>query len=254
MFEIDVNEPPEALIKLAPAIPGVQVAPLNERGYADYRWSTISDNIVHVERKTWGELLSGIDKVEDQLRGHLEAQGEIKLIFVLEGLVVPVPFLTSRGTETFTLKETKNSNIFVRGYGSKTKLSQVYAWLYQISKYIEVYQTPDFDTTIQALFHFYKADQKLEEEHKTLQRHYKKSTWHPNPQVAMLMGLFPGKEAGSNFEGVGIGEKRAETLIERFGTVWNVMGASPKEISELPGFGKILSSELLRRIGRPDIV
>ena len=254
MFEIDVNEPVEALTKLAPAIPGIEVVPLNERGWADYRWSTLfqTNMIVHVERKTWGELLSGIDKVEDQLRGHLERQPEAKLIFILEGLVVPISSTSNEGTGT--LKRTKNSNIFVRSYSSKVKLSQVCAWLYQISKYIEVYQTPDFDTTIQALFHFYKADQKLEEEHKTLQRYYKKSAWHPNPQVAMLMGLFPGKEAGSNFEGVGIGEKRAETLIERFGTVWNVMGASPKEISELPGFGKILSKELLRRIGRPDII
>ena len=141
---------------------------------------------------------------------------------------------------TSILRATNKNVVYVKGHTSSIRLSQIYSWLYQIGKFIEIYTTPNYEATCMALISFYKGDQK--EDHDTLNRYFKKMTFNPNPQVIQLMGLLPG-----------VGEKRAEALISKFTTTWNVVSASPEQLATVDGIGKVLSRQLLQRIGRTDV-
>ena len=238
MIVIDSHEPEQAELLLSPVVGCIRDS-LNEHGWADYKWESYSSlpskrEFVHVERKQWSEILSGMDKIEDQLRRHMANQPKAKLLLLIEGLVVP------DAAGTVYLKATNKNNIWVKGYSSRIRLSQVYAWLYQVQEFVEVIQTPSYEGTCIALAAMYKGDQK--EAHTTFQRHYKKMDFHPNPQIVQLMGLLPG-----------IGEKRAQVLIERFITVYGVVTASPVELATVDGIGPKLSVSLLQRIGRIDV-
>ena len=229
----DIHEPPEALTLIAPSVPCEQVS-LNTDGFADYCWNDLDGRLVQVERKQWGEVLSGIDKVEDQLRRHLKGHPEARLILLLEGTSIPSQLGTT------ILKATNRDSIWVKGYSSSVRTSQVYAWLYGISRYIELYQTSTYEATCTALVSFYKYDQK--EAHNTFTRHFKAMTFNPNPQVIQLMGMMPG-----------IGEKRAGAIIAKFSTIYNVITASPAELATVDGIGPVLSVSLLQRCGRFDV-
>ena len=89
---------------------------------------------------------------------------------------------------------------------------------------------------------FYNADQK--EGHTTFQRYLKDITFHPNPMVQRLMGM------GGH---LGIGAVRAEALIKRFGTVYNVATATPEMLASVEGIGKAVAVKFLRGVGRPDV-
>ena len=237
LFGIDVHEPEEALPVLAPVIP-CAVQPLNSEGYADYLWTGVEGR-QQAERKTWYEILAGIDSVEDQLRRQLAAHPDVRLILIVEGVAVPSP------TGTTIFKETTKGKRHLFYAGKSYFLGPMkgaYAWLYEVGKYIEVYQTPTYGATLSMLTSFYKADQKAE--HGTFHRYLKDITFHPNPMVQRLMGM------GNH---LGIGPARAEALIKRFGTVLNVAQASPEALAAVEGMGKTGAIKFLRGIGRPDI-
>lgn len=234
---VDVHEPSEAEAYLNPSMSEpVERWPLNERGFADYMWEDHYDKVVHVERKTWGELIGAIPKVEDQLRRHSTNQPDARLILILEGMMISTP------EGITTLRAANTRKVWVPNRTSSFRIGQLYAWLYQVQRHIEVYFTPDFRGTVSALSAFYKGDQKSDEEHTTFKRHFKNIQFHPNPQVVQLMGVFPN-----------IGEKRAIALIEEFVTVWNVVSATPEQLQRVEGIGPKLSRTMLARLGRPDV-
>lgn len=236
MIEIDVHEPVlEATRLIAPVVP-CKIEPLNEQGWADYKWTTHDGSVVQVERKQWQEVLSGLDKVEEQLRRHLDgrAQKSGRTLLLLEGMATPVM------EGTCQLKPTNNNRVYVLGYSYRVSLSQVYAWLYNVSRYMEIIQTSSFDATCMALTAMYKNDQK--EEHSTFKRHFKQVSFFASPQVTNLMGLFPN-----------IGEKRAEALIKEFVTAYRVLTASVEELVRVPGIGPTLAKTMLRSVGRIDV-
>ncbi|KKM79520.1 hypothetical protein LCGC14_1349100 [marine sediment metagenome] len=237
VFGIDVHEPAEALPTLSPVIP-CAVQPLNSEGYADYLWTGV-DGRQQVERKTWYEILADLDSIENQLRRQLQAHPNVRLILVVEGVAVPSP------TGTTVFKETTKGKRHLFYAGKSYFLGPMkgaYAWLYEVGKYIEVHQTPTYGSTLNMLTQFYKADQK--EGHTTFQRYLKEMTFHPNPMVVRLMGM------GSH---LGIGPARAEALIRKFGTVYNVATASPEQLAAIDGMGKAIAVKFLRGIGRPDV-
>ena len=235
-FQIDVNEPEIALKLIAPSIEGARVSPLNSQDFADYTWKDYEGKLINVERKTWPEILADVDKVEDQLRRHMKNQPEARLIFVLEGMIE----MGEMGT--WLIERAKNGTVWTRGRLSGTRLSRIYSWLYQASRYVEVFQTMNYEQTCSLLVAMYKADQKTPEEHKTFSRYFKKVVFHPNSQVTMLMGMSPG-----------LGEVKAEALIGKFGCVWNVLSAEPRELAEVKGIGAGLSKSILQRVGRLDV-
>lgn len=242
LFGIDANEPSErvgnnSLKALAPVLP-CAVQPLNANGYADYLWHGI-EGLQQAERKTWAEVLGSMDHVQDQLRREKQAHPDIRLMLIIEGLVVP-----KRGGFALFVETTKGKrHLFYEGRSHfAAPVQKAYAWLYEVNKYMEVYYTPTFDATMQMLAAFYKADQK--EEHTTFRRYFKEMDWHPNPQVQRLMNM------GGN---LGIGAIRAEALIRRFGTVYNVSTATPEMLASVEGVGHAVAVKFLRGVGRPDV-
>ena len=237
LFGIDVHEPKEALPTLSPVIP-CAVQPLNSEGYADYLWSG-AEGKQQVERKTWYEILGDLDSIENQLRRQLQAHPSIRLILIVEGVAVP----SATGTTVFKETTKGKRHLFYAGKSYFLgPMKGAYAWLYEVGKYIEVHQTPTYGATLNMLTAFYKADQK--ENHTTFQRYLKEITFHPNPMVQRLMGM------GSH---LGIGATRAEALIKKFGTPYNVVTATPEILASVDGIGKAVAVKFLRGVGRPDV-
>ncbi len=237
VFGIDVHEPAEALPALSPVMP-CAVQPLNSEGYADYLWLG-REGRQQAERKTWAEVLGGMDHVEDQLRREMQAHPDVRLMLVVEGIAVP-----ARGGSTIFQETTKGKrHLFYAGKSYfAAPMKAAYAWLYQVSKFVEVYYTPNYSATLQMLAAFYQADQK--EGHATFHRYLKEITFHPNPMVQRLMGM------GGH---LGIGAVRAEALIKRFGTVYNVATATPEMLASVEVIGKAVAIKFLRGVGRPDV-
>ena len=231
---IDTHEPLEALTNIQVVVPAL-VKPLNDQGYADYMWEAHGEQ-VQFERKQWGELTNGLDKVEYQLRQEKAAHPEARLGLIVEGVATP----SIIGTQLWS--QSKNKDVYYKTRDQNCRYSMVAAWLYQVGKHMEVVRTADFRSTCMELVAMYQSDQK--ESHTTFARYLKPIDWHPNQQVEMLMALG---------NGVGIGASKAEALIKRYGTVWNILCLSPKELAMTDGIGKILSTKLLRKIGRPDV-
>lgn len=237
MLQVDQHEPTEKFLQyVRPTEVPCEVAVLNERLMADYRWKGLDGRYTQVERKQWGEILASVDSVEDQLRRHLKNQPEDRLLLIIEGM------FAEDGSGVHVLSAAKGGNIWVKGYRSGTRISRVYSWLYNASEYVEVFQTFSYELTCQFLVQAYKQDQKEESQHKTFNRYFKKVTFHPNPQVLALIGMAPG-----------LGEVRAEALIDKFTTVWRVMNASPGELMQVDGIGSGLATTFLQRIGRTDV-
>ncbi|KKN10949.1 hypothetical protein LCGC14_1031290 [marine sediment metagenome] len=246
LFGIDVHEPSEALPTLSPVIP-CAIQPLNSEGYADYLWTGV-DGRQQVERKTWYELLGGLDSIEDQLRRQLATHPSVRLILIVEGVAVPTP----KGTTIFKETTKGKRHLFYAGKSYFLgPMKGAYAWLYEVGKYIEVYQTPTYGATLSMLTAFYKADQKAN--HNTFHRYLKDITFHPNPMVQRLMGM------GGH---LGIGAVKAEALIKRLGTVYNVATATPEQLASVEcvsekgrvqKIGMAVAIKFLRGVGRPDV-
>lgn len=242
-FIIDTNEPKDVFTACKPVIPNLRIAPLNSDGYADYRWRTQDGKIKQVERKTWGELLSNTDKVEEQLHRHISKHPSVDLVFLLEGLVEQTPSGGSR-----TLHKQRNGYV-TKGRDYRSSLSGIYAWLYEVEQYCQVIQTGSLAESSVALCAMYNHDQK--DHHTTFKRHIKQLDFHPNPRVVTLMGISPG-----------LGNVRASALIDKFITPWNVVTAgwygepalkSKNDLTVVHGIGKGLVDSVLRNFGRPDV-
>ncbi len=232
----DIHEPPDLPALIGQSVP-IEVHSLNSDGWADYIWET-DDGINQLERKTWTDMLTSVSSIEDQLRRQLDAHPQSKLMLLVEGIAVPADDVMG-GTAVVTQTKAK-PNIFYSRRKSYVSLQAMYAWLYQVSKYMEVYCTPNIEATAKALVAFYTSD--LKGEHQTLQRHIKEIAFHPNPQVTALMGLIHG-----------LGPIKGESLIGKFGTVWAVVNASPQELAKVNGVGPNEARKWLQRLGRPDV-
>ena len=236
-LEVDQNEPKELVDLILQSAPA-EVKPLNSQGYADFRWMAPDSVLMHIERKTWGDLLSNLGSVENQLMRQMDAHEDHTLVLLVEGIVVPSDSLLGG---TAVLKRGKGSGrIYYQSSQSKLSVSALYAWLYQVSMYIQVFQTSDILSTAKAIVAFYSSDQKST--HRTFTRHLKEVTFHPNPQVTSLMGMVPG-----------IGPIKAEAMVARFGTVWNIMGSTPETLATVKGVGTKEATRWLRLIGRSDV-
>jgi ERCC4-type nuclease len=235
-LHVDVHEPLDLINLVGQSVP-LEVRSINSEGWADYIWETY-DGVNQLERKTWADMLASVSSIEQQLQRQIAAHPESKLMLLVEGIAVPAVDMMG-GTAIATRTKAK-PNIFYSKRQSYVSLQAMYAWLYQVSKYMEVYCTPDIEATAKAIVAFYTSD--LKGEHKTLHRHIKEVQFHPNPQVTSLMGLIHG-----------LGPIKGEALIATFGTVWNVVSASPQELAKVHGVGPNEARKWLQRLGRPDV-
>lgn len=240
-LEIDVNEPLYIEQALALVVP-CERRPLNANGEADYAWNRHDGLRSENERKTWHELVSNVNNVERQLSVYLK-RPNTHVTLLMEGIAIPVP----GGTRTYRLAGRKSKALALEQTTRAVGIQMYYAWLHQVSRYVEVQCTADQTATAYALSAFYKSDQKPDEEHRTFRRYLRKRPeWHENPQVSMLLSLSASAK-------LGIGEARAEELIGTFGTLWNIMSASPWQLATAEGVTEAAAKKFLRAIGRPDV-
>jgi hypothetical protein len=247
-LNIDVHEPADIISAITPVKDiTTNISNFNDNQWADYHWNTVDNAVVNVERKTWGEILSNIDAVEEQLQRHLRNHPTATLIFLVEGILTSV-----NGGGVSTLRPARSGQIYVRGRVFKYRtMGGLYAWLYQVSKYCVVIPTATKSDSAAFLSTAYLADQKSG--HSTLNRPIKKTYYNPDPQVIQLMGIVGEAK---------IGETRAEALIVEYGSVWNILSAGfngkpniPdwKDLTKVPGIGTTIAQRILRSVGRTDI-
>lgn len=231
---IDLHEPEEALPLFSQAV-SAEVDALNAAGYADYYWEGY-DSAHQWERKQWGELTNGLDRIEYQLREEMAAHPEAKLGLIVEGVCTP----SMGGVQLWS--RSRGRDVWYKTREQNSRYVMLMSWLHQVGQFMEVHYTPDYKSTVMALTAFYQSDQK--DMHGTFHRHLKTVDWHPNPQIEMLMAIG---------HGIGIGAAKAEQIVRQMGTVWNVLNSSPEELQKVNGVGPLLARRILRKVGRGDV-
>ena len=231
---VDSHEPEliEALIKQV--VPTHRLA-LNPK-YADYMWHSVDGHRIQIERKQIGEILSGMGKIETQLRREIES-GVEETLLLYEGDCKPVPKM--HGSITQAWQKSKKGNIIVPGREYHVSYAGFQAWLSQLDKAgITSVKTMDMETTAYAIVALYNNSLKLE--HTTLNRYVKEHIVikGQSPYVHSLMGL----------KNAGVGEERAKALVERFGTPWNLFNQDDTEIAATLVSGKMLGLSSARKI------
>mgnify|MGYP001570170407 CR=1 FL=1 len=232
---VDIFEPTTDIVPLLAQSLEVQITELNLNGFADYMWNAVDGHSIQIERKQAGELLSGLDRVEAQLRRQYDKAQENLLL--IEGFIVP----SSGGCQTIT--PAKDGKVFYLNREYKVNFGGFLDWLYQLDKcgITVLYPTNGIRGTARQIAALYWNSQKPE--HSTLRRYIKQKIYieSQDQQVKNLMGL----------EGVSLGETRAKALIDKFGSLWGVVIRDEEELCSVEGIGKTLASQLLKAIGRP---
>ncbi len=239
---VDIFEPDDIYILLKQSI-DAQRQNLVQLGFADYLFFAADGHRIQIERKTWGEVLSNPDHIEEQLRREMVTTEETVLL--IEGVAEATAF----GMDVYHKSAKKPYYILQHSYGTpKHPQSGLYhriqSWLWQLDKAgISTYRTVNSRDTASALVAWYKSSQK--EEHTTLNR-YIKTRINPksfDPRVLTLMGI----------ESANLGEVRSKALVDRFGSVWNILNAPVSELVMVSGIGPGIARKLVEAIGRPHV-
>jgi len=242
MIVVDLHEPPEIVAFLKQSIDTLPKTNLNTSRWADYMWSTWDKGIEHVERKQWGEILSGMDKVERQLRLEYQAHPSARLYLLIEGVIDPdssgvtimkrrrIPIPGRKGTEV----------AWVGSWHSRQPYARVSAWLSAIQRMgIYLVFTQDHLSTAQMLVQMFKTSQR---QSTTLNRYTKPDIqFHENPQIMSLIGAY----------NTGISVVLAERVIRDFTTIHNMLGYSPEMVaSTVEGIGIVKAKQMQRAFGK----
>jgi hypothetical protein len=233
---VDEFEPREIEISLLQVFADTVRGPINRAGFADYLFQDYSSENEQFERKQPGEILSDMNGVEYQLRKELDKVRRTNLI--VEGIVTPTP-----DGKCQLWKLASNARVIRPGHAYNFQYARYEAWLWGVEEAgVRVWRVNDWAATADAIA--MRARQVLRPDHHTLDRYLKQlpSARHDNPQVQCLI----------DFKGVMIGPEKAVELIKVFGTLWDLLRASPETIAEyVPGVGLGLAKKLLAGVGRP---
>ena len=237
MLFIDTFEPVQIEKLVGQSIP-VSRTTLNGHGLADYVWNAIDGHVIQVERKQIDEILSDMDRVEEQLRR--EMVNAVETILLYEGTFEPIPAHKGKSA-CQSFRKAKDGKIMVVGHKYNVSYIGVQAWFSQLDKAgITIVNTIDYIATAFTLVALYNNSKK--EEHTTFKRYIKPKIYPTpfNPQVETLMSI----------KGVELGEKKALALISRYGTVWQVLHQDAEELAQTEGVGIKIAKDLLKAIGR----
>jgi len=219
--------------------------------------------IIGFSRKQVGEILSGLDRVEEQLSRDYTHVDQLKL--VIEGVIVPIddghckvlewqngmPCLQGkRQGEQPRIVHTVNGFMrlweipYVFNYFGYRK------WLESLRQWgIEVIETPTRPSLIMELVAQYQHSQTAPEDHQTFKRVIRPKMDMPtsDPMLLNLMSLHD--ERGRTF----IGMEKANALREGgLGTLGRLSACMDGDIANLPGFGKIMTAKIKRSINGGD--
>jgi hypothetical protein len=260
---VDTFEPSLIYEGIVAQLPQSTRFSLNNLGRADYFWWSVDNRTIQFERKTWGEILGGTDKVEEQLTREYTQADETNLL--VEGVALP----SAVGVETYKPKPCKlhsgpKPSCFVckgkpvvahsYSYGSPNKpqyglWDKITSWLWQLDKAgIGVYYSPSDMYTARTLVSIFNNSQKSE--HTTLRRYIRPKLQINNrdPYAMTLMGLV-NPDTGRTF----IGEKTARKLLDSVGgKPYYVFNEDPQELLNADGIGVEILRKVWASIGRDE--
>jgi len=239
---VDDYEPREIIPLLAQSLDAIH-APLNHQGYADYMWLDVQRNRRQWERKQLIEYVGDMDGVEEQLNEELKTCDELTL--VIEGIGIA----TSRGIQSFSRhgggftpafhfppqkllddgKARPRPGLWTEYEGRKWGLR---------AQGVQVIETTGLVGTAMALMGAYTASMK--EEHTTFKRYLIPHVppFDPDRHIDNLARLAK----------TGVGVERAKKAIAKFGTFYEVVSASERQLTSL--WGPNVAKRFLSSIGR----
>lgn len=259
MILADRAEPEEMLTAINQSVP-CQWANLNLLHMSDYYFCGRAGSF-QFSRKQSGELLSNLDEAEDQLRDYYhQATFNFQII---EGLISPVQ-LGNFGIEELSevnIRDFKGSgglfaykvemNGYVHGgrnYPGVTG-AMLYTWFHRLAAAgVPTYFPANWGETTKLLVSIFNNEQKLPEEHSTLQRVIVPKLYlkDQDPFVKALVAL-------SQALKLGIGEITAVKLRDAgFTSVKDILDATRKELMAVPSIGKVTAERLHVALGRRD--
>lgn len=202
---------------------------------ADYAFMDINRETVGVERCEISNLIQKIKsgELEQQLSRCVEDYSRV--ILLVEGV-----FGSIGG---FVASYKKTTNGFYRNHiFARTTYNSVMALLIRLSDLgIEILQTSDFDCSMYSLVQLYEQRNTPEEEHTFFRRIRQAripTKLSNNPTVPRLLALCPR-----------LPERTAVELVNKYGTIWNIVNTPEKELLKTEGLGKVLVRRLKGNIG-----
>ena len=201
----------------------------------DYAFLNRSAEAVGIERSEINNLMQKLTsgELEQQLRRC--AEGYTKVILLVEGVY------DSIGGYLSTYKQTSHGYYRVRTYPN-TRYESVVSLLARLQELgIDIVHSPNFGCSMTTVRSIYNQATKPEGDHQLF-----RSVRPPNiptkltnnPAVSKLLALCTRLE-----------EKTAIRLIQKYGTIWNILQADDKELLEVEGFGKTLVKRLKEGVG-----
>ncbi len=214
----DVYEP-DYMAQMLSTVMQVQKQNLVQYGLCDYFWFAGDGHSITAERKEWSDLLSNMPRLEKQLRTATNHADEV--ILIAEG--VPVPLA---GGETALFRMGKSDKYLRQIKISGVKYVSVMAYIWQLKRTanITTYFTSTIQGTAWALKTFVENSQKQDS---TLLQHYVRTRqikWQSNPMVESITGI-------KDEQGYVVGEKKAIELVEKVGSMWDIIHLPPEEIT-----------------------
>lgn len=232
----------------------VEVVSLNQLSMSDYHFCTADGRTLQFSRKQAGELLSDVDEAERQLRSYYN-NADINYQIV-EGIISPVPLTSSKrgkryDTLSIRLSEGRGQVLFSYAIAEngfihserdhKVSASGLAAWLHRLDQAgIVTYHTANWVHTAKLLVSIYSNEQKLADEHTTLQRYIKPRIVIREhvPLVKALIGL-------SMAYRLDIGEKKAEAIAKHFSCVMEIAEAGVADLTKCDGIGRKIAERLI---------
>lgn len=208
---------------------------LNGGGRPDYWWVGHGNKSWGISRKQVGEVLGGLDAVEEQLSRDYPSTDQLYLM--VEGVLLPVDHAkaevlgwSSDGRMGF--RQGRRGGL----HGSMARpydfsYSGYISWLEGLEDFgIHVVQVPNRAALVTAVVALYNRSQVAPEEHKTFKRVIRSKLNIPValPMVRSLMGVC------DNTSRTFTGEQIATALEHRYGSLWALQQANPVEIAATP--------------------
>ncbi len=260
MLLVDSNEPSNIVKLLRQSCP-VTVANLNIANMSDYWFANYEGKRLQFSRKQAGELIGNIDEAERQLASYYDNADENYQIvegFIspdrlkIKGATVPIDghgvSVSTRdlGAKLYCYK-VEPGGFIKKGHSfSAFSDSLLSAWLHRLAKAgIITYHTSNWVYTARLLSAIYRNEQKPPDQHSTLQRVVRPRIHIKDADPFMKALLFL-----SNAYQLGIGEKKARALADRFVCILDIATANVSELTEVEGVGKNMAEKILSSFGR----
>jgi len=260
MLLVDSSEPGNIVKLLQQSCP-VTVTNLNQLHMSDYYFGNYEGKRLQFSRKQAGELVGNVDEAEKQIADYYNNADENYQIvegiissakLKIKGAAVPVDghgFTTSTrdlGAKLFCYK-VEPGGFVEKGHSfSAINDSLLYAWLHRLAKSgVVTYFTDNWIGTARLLSAIYRNEQKPPEEHSTLQRVVRPRIHIREADPFMKSLLFL-----SNAYQLGIGEKKAKALADRFVCILDIATASISDLTEVEGIGRKQADKILKALGR----